>query len=152
MKTYFKITITVLCICSFLNKLQAQNQKALDKIESAKIALITERLDLTPQQAQKFWPIYNEYSEERRVLRRQYRDFRKDLENENLSEEESKLLLEKRQKFKSRQLKLEEKYTAQLSTVITNKQLLQLRSAEEDFRAMLLKKLEQRSNARGKKD
>jgi hypothetical protein len=34
------------------------------RIEALKIAYITKRLDLSPDEAQKFWPIYNQYAEE----------------------------------------------------------------------------------------
>jgi hypothetical protein len=34
------------------------------QIEALKIAYITKRLDLSPDEAQKFWPIYNQYAEE----------------------------------------------------------------------------------------
>ncbi len=39
----------------------AQNGKNLVAL---KIAYITKRLDLSPEEAQKFWPYYNQYSEE----------------------------------------------------------------------------------------
>jgi hypothetical protein len=39
----------------------AQNGKNLAAL---KIAYITKRLDLSPEEAQKFWPYYNQYSEE----------------------------------------------------------------------------------------
>ena len=35
-----------------------------DHINALKIAYITKRLDLSPEEAQKFWPIYNQYAEE----------------------------------------------------------------------------------------
>jgi hypothetical protein len=34
------------------------------RLEALKIAYITKRLDLSPEEAQKFWPIYNQYAEE----------------------------------------------------------------------------------------
>jgi hypothetical protein len=39
----------------------AQNGRNLAAL---KIAYITKRLDLSPEEAQKFWPYYNQYSEE----------------------------------------------------------------------------------------
>ena len=48
----------------------AQGPEARKKIEAAKIALITERLDLTPEQAEKFWPIYREFGTKRKEIRR----------------------------------------------------------------------------------
>lgn len=40
-----------------------------NRLEALKIAYITKRLDLSPEEAQKFWPIYNQYSEELRNAR-----------------------------------------------------------------------------------
>lgn len=152
MMTYFRIALVALWLVLLTNNVYAQNQKALDKIESAKIALITERLELTPQQAEKFWPIYNQYSAERKALRREYRSFRSKSEAKDLSEEDSKLILDQGRELKSRKLSIDEEYTEKLNDVITNKQLLQLRSAEEDFRSMLLQRLQQRSSKGDQRD
>ena len=40
-----------------------------NRLEVLKIAYITKRLDLSPEEAQKFWPIYNQYSLELKVAR-----------------------------------------------------------------------------------
>ena len=34
------------------------------RLEAVKIAYLTRRLDLSPEEAQRFWPIYNQYSDE----------------------------------------------------------------------------------------
>lgn len=145
MKTFYKIALVVLLVWA-TSTAYAQNQEALDKIESAKIALITERLELTPEQAEKFWPLYHEYSKEREVLRGEYREFRQQNRGRELTEEESKKLLEQGQQFKERQLQIDRVYSERLNQVITNRQILQLRAAEDDFRKMLLERLQQRSN------
>jgi hypothetical protein len=43
------------------------------KIEALKIAYITSKLNLSPEEAQKFWPIYNKYSDELRKVRQEGR-------------------------------------------------------------------------------
>jgi len=35
-----------------------------NRLYTLKIAYITKQLDLSPEEAQKFWPIYNQYAEE----------------------------------------------------------------------------------------
>ena len=50
--TYFAFTVLISL---------AQNGRPLEAI---KIAYITKRLDLSPEEAEKFWPIYNQYAEE----------------------------------------------------------------------------------------
>ena len=39
------------------------------QIEAARIGMITERLGLSPDQAQRFWPMYNEFSQKRQQIR-----------------------------------------------------------------------------------
>ena len=71
---------------------QAQNKEALNKIESARIALITERLELSPEQAEKFWPIYREYSNKRREAKRELMEARRGIDTENMTDEQGKTL------------------------------------------------------------
>jgi hypothetical protein len=41
-----------------------------ERLYALKIAYITKRLDLNPEEAQKFWPIYNQYSDELMQVRK----------------------------------------------------------------------------------
>src|ERR1035437_4885758 len=45
-----------------------------EKMESMKIAFLTQKLDLTPDEAQKFWPVYNEFQKKREELRKKRRE------------------------------------------------------------------------------
>ena len=49
-----------------------KDPKAQEKIKAARIAFITERLGLTPEEAEKFWPVYREFSNKRTGLKKQY--------------------------------------------------------------------------------
>jgi hypothetical protein len=142
-KLTFTIMLTMLAISGF-----SQNEEALKKIESARIALITERLGLTPEQAEKFWPVYHEYSEQRKLLRDEFHSMRKSTEGKQISDEESKKILEKGLQLKERQLTLDKTYNERLSRVISNNQLLMLRRAEEDFKKMILQRLDNRQEQR----
>ena len=48
-------------------------QERRERVESAKIAFLTDKMSLTTEQAQKFWPLYNEYEAKRRALLKSYR-------------------------------------------------------------------------------
>ena len=120
----------------------AQNRDAMKKIESARIALITERLGLSPAQAEKFWPVYREYNLERKEIRQEFRRARQKVDMKNLTEEQSKLLVQKSIETKQKELNLEKEYSRRLSDVISTKQLFKLNSAEKDFQQMLLKRIQ----------
>ena len=52
-----------------------ENSKMAQSIDALKMAYITKELNLSPDEAQKFWPIYNNYSSE---LKKARKDFRQD--------------------------------------------------------------------------
>jgi len=120
----------------------AQNRDAMKKIESARIALITERLGLSPAQAEKFWPVYREYNMERREIRQQFRSARQGLDMKNLTEEQSKQLIQKGMEMKQKELNLEKEYSNRLTEVISTQQLFRLKNAEKDFQQMILKRIQ----------
>ena len=49
---------------------QETREQRFERIHAVKIALITERVNLSPAQAESFWPVYNKYDNEARTLRR----------------------------------------------------------------------------------
>ena len=131
---------------------QGPNGNAKSKLEAARIAIITERLNLTPAEAEKFWPLYNQFAQERRNLQQQALQARKGLNMQNLTEEQSKRLVKAHQQFKQDKLDLENKYAARINDVITARQMIALKKAEDDFRKMILNRLEQRKRQQLQRD
>jgi hypothetical protein len=121
-----------------------QSDDAKQKIESARIAVITERLNLTPEQAQEFWPLYNEFLTKRKAFRQDYNNAKSKVDVENASEKERKELLEYGMSLKERSLTLEKEYSDRMLGVISAKQIMELRQAEDDFKKMLLRQIERR--------
>jgi hypothetical protein len=145
-----KKIIVILALWVSIYSLNAQNGDIRDKIESAKIALITERLGLSPDQAEKFWPVYREYSLQREDVRKEFISARRQLDGDQLSEEQSQKLLQMGMQLKERELNIDRNYSERLTKVISNRQMLELRKAEQDFKRMLLERLQQRNVNREK--
>ena len=120
---------------------QQLDPKAEQKIKAAHAAYITERLSLTPEEAEKFWPVYREYAQKRQDLRQQFRDAKKKGENE-------KNLLDLDLKIKQQELDLEKDYSGRFQKVITPQKVMNLRQAEGDFRRLLLRQIQQRQHRR----
>ncbi|MFD1143360.1 hypothetical protein ACFQ4C_19685 [Larkinella insperata] len=115
----------------------AQNQDR-QKIESAKIGLITNRLNLTTEQAPQFWAIYNEYSDKRRDITRQLRRPSKPGGTAPINE------LNESVELKQKLVDLEKDYNAKFLRVISPQQLQELHNTERMFNKMLMDQL--RSN------
>lgn len=126
----------------------SQSEEAMEKIEAARIALITERLELTPSQAEKFWPIYREFSEKQKSIRQEFRDARQNFDPNQASEEENLKMIELGNRIKQQQLNLEQEYSQRILEVISTRQLNNLRKAENDFREMLINRIKSQQQRR----
>ena len=121
-----------------------QDPKAREKIETARIALLTERLSLTPEQAEKFWPVYREFAGKQMELRKELNMARKDIDPNNPNPQKEQALVDLGLKLKQRELDLEKDYSGRILKVISAQQLLNLRGAEREFRQLILNQLQQR--------
>jgi len=121
-----------------------------EKIESEKVAFITDKLDLTIKEAQEFWPIYNEYQKKREDLFIEKRKLHKNLTKniETLSDQEIIEALNKVNELKSKEVKLEKEYTDKYLKVLPPKKVITLHKTEMEFKRTLLHKLKE---GKGKK-
>ncbi|EJF09146.1 hypothetical protein O71_16786 [Pontibacter sp. BAB1700] len=125
----------------------AQSGRPQDKnVEAAKVAFLTDKMELTAEQSQKFWPLYNEYETKRRELVRSYRSgYREDVDQ--LSDQEAKARLDGMFSTRERELELEKEYVARYQRVISSNQIIKLYRSEREFTKLLLKKLEANNKA-----
>ncbi len=114
-----------------------------EKIKALKIAHITEQLDLTEAEAQKFWPIYNANEEAEDKLREKS-SRRKDKKNEDLSESEAKTLLLEWEKSEKQKVELKSKMLSQLLEIMPAKKIIKLYQAERSFRHKMIEEYKKR--------
>ena len=98
-----------------------------NRLEALKIAYITKRLDLSPEEAQKFWPIYNQYAEE---LKRS----RQEAIRNNKSEIELDESL----------LNIRKKYSVQFAQAISPQKIDIFFKSEKEFGNYVQKEMERR--------
>jgi hypothetical protein len=123
---------------------QQLDPKAQEKINSLRIAYLTDKLGLTPEQAEKFWPIYREFAERRKEIRQELRQAAKGIDKNNPDPKKQQELVDLSLKVKQRVLDLEKDYSGRLLKVVTAEQMLRLPNAEAEFRAYLNDLIQQR--------
>jgi hypothetical protein len=128
------IFLTALCGASlaqlrnnFRNQ-NGQNGGQGEKLEAVKIGYITQKLNLSPEEAQRFFPVYNQYAAEIKAVNQDQR------QNNNLSE------LEREDKI----LSIRKKYDIEFRKVISADKVNTFFSLEKDFRDMIKKELQER--------
>lgn len=114
----------------------------MEDIESLKIAYFTQKLDLSPEEAKVFWPIYNDMQSEQMALRKEQRQkmisFRKTTEIDNLTDAQVQSLITSEFDFKQRDLNLDKKYYAKLKSSLPIKVVGKFYRAQEGFKRELL--------------
>ena len=121
--------------------LLAQRPKA-EEIESLKIAFFTQKLDLSPEEAKVFWPIYNSMQAEQDALRKERMQkmisFRKTTEIDDLTDAQVQSLIISEFDFKQRDLNLDKKYYNKLKSSLPIKVVGKFYRAQEGFKRELL--------------
>jgi hypothetical protein len=114
-----------------------------ENIESLKVAFITNKLDLTPEEAQQFWPVYNQYSDKLQELRKKRRLENKEAKHnfDELSDKEIEQAVDNEITFRQKELDLQKEYHSKFKSILPIKKVAKLYQAEEQFKKVLLDKL-----------
>jgi Spy/CpxP family protein refolding chaperone len=121
-------------------------QPKKEKIEQLKIAFITKELDLTTQEAEKFWPVYNEMTAALKKEKKARREKNAALKAnfETLTEAEIEKQATDILDSEIAEAKLKKEHTEKIAEVIGYKKAVKLLSLEQRFKKELLKKLSER--------
>ena len=139
MKKLIFALVLVLTQVLTLENSNAQTKKPNSReIEAIKIGYITRRLELTPEESQKFWPIYNQYQKELSFLNQQKKQAR--IQNANNPNQ----LIDDDFSYDTKILEMRKKYRFKFNQVISDEKVKRLYIAERDFREELIKQLRQR--------
>lgn len=145
---FLKLLIPTLLILTWLCvSANAQgNGEKRENIESMKIAYLTKKLNLTSEEAQKFWPVFNQFSSEleavknnrRKTIRNAKEDF------DQLSDKDVEKVVDGDLIFRQQELDIVKKYHNQFKQVLPIKKVAMLYRAEDDFKKELIEKIKER--------
>ncbi len=134
----------ILILCLLAGHLWAQNDAARpleERIETQRIAFITDKVNLTREEAQKFWPIYNDYRDHAKQLRERKVPSKSLID---MDDDEALEHIEKQLAIEREELQLKEELMQDLKTVISPRKILRFINAERKFKERLLQMMNQR--------
>lgn len=140
-------TIKFLIIFTFPLIIFSQDTASLNerykKMQSRKIAFICDKIELSPNQSESFWPIYNMYSSELRLIMRNKKKIQRDYMLNKLSMDDIELgsIIDSLFNLDQEYLNLKIKYVTKFAEIISNKQMFELYEAEEGFKKELLRRI-----------
>jgi len=147
MKRKIIVSIILTTFCAMNIVAQNTNRQRLD---AYKIAFFTKRLNLTSQEAEKFWPVYNEYQDNKNKLQLERQELNINFnQNElNMSEREMIEAGDKLVGMEVREAGLAKEFHNKIKTVLPPVKVLRLYQAENQYRLQLLKELQERRKVR----
>ena len=140
-----KKIITFICISLFcIFSLSSQSKRgSKEKIKTLKIAYLTEKLSLTTNEAEKFWPIYNIHYKKEYLLKSKLRSEIKKaiVENEDIksiSENEAERLISLKLTTDKEIYEARTDFINKMKKIISYKKIIQLEIAEKEFSRKLM--------------
>lgn len=114
-----------------------------EKIETMKIGFITQKLNLTSDEAKIFWPVYNKFTEELKKMRQSTKGKLTEemADMTNMTDAEADKILTDMINFKIQEAELIKKYANEFKKVLPIKKVVLLFKAENDFKREILKQL-----------
>lgn len=134
MKLHSAIALMALLSNSILAQ-QNKNGLRKEKIESQRIAFITHHLDLSPDEAKNFWPVYNQYRHGLKQIRlEKKRAISQNGSEENVSEKSMEENLVKDFELQQKNLDLKKLYYSRFKEVLPVKKVVKLYKVERKFK------------------
>lgn len=141
---YTIILIALLQPLFALSQESAESRK--DKIESLRIAYITKELSLSTNEAQLFWPVYNQFQEELKIIRknRKLDIMEAKINFDSMTDVEIAKMIDGDFQFQQLELDLRKKYVEEYKKVLPVRKVAKLLRAEHTFKIELLREFRNR--------
>ena len=149
MKRFIHISFLLLIATSF-NSLHAQGNRQtivirgsqFDRFRSEKISFLTDKLELSPSEAQRFWPIYNEFEKKREEAQSLRRELEQKVQSSTtrLSRNDVIQLTRDFSSSMQKEAELYVSYNEEFLKILSPEKVLLLYKSENDFRMHLLRK------------
>ena len=112
-----------------------------EKLRAQKVAYLTSKVDLTQDEAIKFWPVFFQYEKELYSERIEFLD---DVKLSNISDADADQKLNSFLEYKEKQLRLERKYIVKFKEILPSAKVLKIMHYDNEFRRELLERIKRR--------
>lgn len=138
-----KLIPVLLLLVSFNFYAQGESMKEKkEQIKALKAAFFTTELDLTTNEAERFWPIYNTFDDKQFELRHQkMRNYMRRMSDgslDKITEKEANTFLAQIEDTEEELFLLKKKFMQNVKTILPAVKIVKLKKAEEDFNRKLL--------------
>jgi hypothetical protein len=142
-----QLILIILAIPAFTEiSAQQTDKQFVNKIQTQRIAFFSQRMEITPAEAQKFWPLYNEYSEKKNTITAEKNTLTKTYKANlgTMSEKDVDIVIQKYVNLAKEEASLFEEYNKKFRNVLPAHKVMKLYLAEFEFKEWLLKQIREK--------
>ncbi len=153
---FFTVLIMWMTAGGFLANAQVDDEMGefdrADRLNAQKVAFFTNRMQLTSEESEEFWPVYNEYQKKRSLIQEERRSANAYyIKNQALmTDKELEEIADKLIGFQEQEAALAREYHEKFKQVLPIQKVIRLYQTENLYKAFLLRQL--RDRAPGMKD
>jgi methylphosphotriester-DNA--protein-cysteine methyltransferase len=115
-----------------------RHKQRQEQIQARKVGYFTAQLELTPSEAQNFWPIYNEYWEKRNALFSERSNLIRKVKHDNVDDKKALQIAQRLVENLYDDVNLMREYHAKFEKILSPQKLLKYYIAEESFKMELI--------------
>lgn len=136
--------LLIICISVFAQP--KGKHEDFEKFKALKVSFMTEKMELTPQEAQQFWPIYNEFDKKRFEAHQKRRELEEKVKDnyDKFSESEFKKLSYEIVDQYVKESDLLKEYHEKFLRVLPAKKVVILGQLENEFRFKMIREYRQK--------
>lgn len=145
-KLSFIIVFIFAIVATVLAQPGPRGERAQEKMEAFKIAFFTEKLQLTPDESKAFWPLFNQFENERDALKDKF-----DLEGQKLelmSDKDVESTVMQHIEMEEQLVKLRRDYVRRFMEVLPVRKVAMLQRIDREFKLALLEEIRKRREVR----
>jgi len=154
MRLIYTTLLIFACTLSFSQqdkgKTEQERKEDWERLKAARVAFLSNRLQLDVATAQKFWPIFNEYESKKEALGNKYNKEKHELVSKdgwrNMSDANADKMLDIYLEQKQAELDLEKEYLGKFNAVLDKGQIWMVIRIDSDFRRSLMKRISDRDS------
>ena len=126
-------------------------EKRKEKVEALKRSYYSEKLELTPAEAEKFWPIYNEFKKKEDALRKAGKGDKKKGEESKFNEKEALAEIDRVAQQKKTHIDMETQFLKDAMPVLGPDRTMKLGKLDHEFQRELVQHMKERKEGGGGK-
>ncbi|MBK5203265.1 MAG: hypothetical protein JJE45_06060 [Prolixibacteraceae bacterium] len=123
-----------------------------EKYQSMKVSYMTDKLNLTPEEAQIFWPVYNEFDKKRFEIHKKSHDVGKKIHDniDKYTEKDYRNFITEMENQELAEVNLAKEYNEKFLKILSAKKVFMIGNVEKDFRFKMLREFRGKENNKTK--